>query len=149
MKKQILLMTAFLCAISLGFTSCDDDEDIHYANVPYNVQNNFQNLFSIQNSAYVKWEKERGLYKAEFWHDGRQVEAWFQPDGTWVRTERDMSPMELPEAVKAYVEKNYPNYHIDDSDYVETPAGNYYELELERNGKRDVILRLTADGTSI
>ena len=33
MKKQILLMTAFLCAISLGFTSCDDDEDIHYANV--------------------------------------------------------------------------------------------------------------------
>lgn len=149
MKKQILLMTAFLCAISLGFTSCDDDEDIHYANVPYNVQNNFQNLFSIQNSAYVKWEKERGLYKAEFWHDGRQVEAWFQTDGTWVRTERDMSPMELPEAVKAYVEKNYPNYHIDDSDYVETPAGNYYELELERNGKRDVILRLTADGTSI
>ena len=59
-----------------------------------------------------------------------------------------MSPMELPEAVKAYVEKNYPNYHIDDSDYVETPAGNYYELELERNGKRDVILRLNADGTS-
>lgn len=149
MKKQILLMAAFLCAMSLGFTACDEDEDIHYASVPYNVQNNFQNLFSTPNNVYVKWEKEHGLYKAEFWNDGRQVEVWFQSNGTWVRTERDMSPMELPDAVKVYVAMNYPNYRIDDSDYVETPAGNYYELELEKNGKRDVILRLTLDGAPV
>ena len=149
MKKQFLLMAAFLCAISMGFTACDDDEDIFYANVPNNIQNNFQNLFSITNNVYVKWEKEHGLYKAEFWHEGRQVEVWFQPDGTWVRTERDLSPMELPETVKNYVAHNYPGYRVDDVDFVETPAGNYYELELEKNGTRDIILRLTVDATPV
>ena len=109
----------------------------------------FPESFSITNNVYVKWEKEHGLYKAEFWHEGRQVEVWFQPDGTWVRTERDLSPMELPEAVKNYVAHNYPGYRVDDVDFVETPAGNYYELELEKNGTRDIILRLTVDATPV
>ena len=144
MKKQFLLISALVCALTLTFTACaNNDDDIRFSDVPDSVQSSFQNLYA---ETSVKWEVENGLYKAELWVKGKEVDVYFKPDGTWVRTDSDFSPMGLPTAVVSYVETNYPDYRIDDADYVETPTGNYYEIELEKNGTRDVYLKITEEG---
>jgi hypothetical protein len=35
---------------------------------------------------------------------------------------------------------------MDDADYVQTPAGDYYLIELEK-GEQDVYVKVQADGT--
>ena len=81
-----------------------------------------------------KWNV--ALVKAEFlMPDGTETEAYFDMKGSWVRTEFDFKGS-LPEAVMSYIVSNYPDYKVDDANYVQTPLGDYYELELEKNGRR-------------
>ena len=146
MKKNFFAYAAIIFAAQFIFIACDNDTDLVPNEVPESVMKAFNSMFTV---SQVQWEKEGNQYKAEFWQNGKEVEAWFQKDGTWSRTEHDMNPTELPEPVSNYVSSNYPDYVIDDADYVETPASTYYELELEKNGKRDRIIRLTADGLAM
>lgn len=137
---------AFLCALLLApltLISCDDDDELKTFQVPSAVQSAFNSRFPGQ---AAKWELDRNLYNAEFWKNGQEVDAWFQTDGTWIRTETDVVGP-LPDAVQAYLTTHYPTYVLDDADWIETPAGSYYELELERNGAPDLTLLLKADGT--
>ncbi len=95
----------------------------------------------------TEWESENGCFKADFYTDGRGAEAWFSPDGTWVRTETDLLPTDLPAPVRDYVTTNHAAWRIDDADLVETPATTYYALELEAAGQPDIHLALTPEGT--
>ena len=42
----------------------------------------------------------------------------------------------------------FPEYRTDDADFVETPDGNYYLIELER-GNEDRYVRIAEDGSLI
>ncbi len=74
--------------------------------------------------------------------------VFFKTDGTWFATERDYHGT-LPQAVTDYIAVNMPEYRIDDVDFVETPTGNYYLVELEAHKMPDVHLKITADGTIV
>lgn len=146
MKKKLLFLTLLLIGV-LTFTmsACgDDDDDLLPEKVPAGIKETFNTMFP---SVIAKWERERGLYKAEFFNGmGKDVDVYFKADGTWVRTVTDVYPSELPQVVKDYVAANYAGWYIDDADWVETPEGNYYLLELDREGQAEIYLRITEDG---
>ncbi len=142
MKRKLFLLP--LLAAALAFTACDDDDN---PVIPTSVAAAFTEKYPGR-SVY-EWDYEHGVYKGDFYNDGAEAEAWFNPDGTWVRTETDVYPANLPEPVRTYVSTNYPNHRIDDADYVETPSAVFYELELERGNKRDVHLNLSPEGNSV
>ena len=50
--------------------------------------------------------------------------------------------------VKNAIATAYPDYVIDDVDYVETPAGDYYEVNIER-GNFEKYLKVSLDGAVI
>lgn len=143
MKLKLYLFCLLLAGFALQ--SCDDDENVATINVPAAVQAAFNQRYP--DTSVEGWEGEIGLFKAEFRNGTQEAEAWFKPDGTWVRTETDVPVNALPQAVRDYVAANHPGYHIDDADYLESPEGNFYELELEKNGSPDVYLQIRADGT--
>lgn len=143
MKLKIYLFCLLLAGVALQ--SCDDDEDVATINAPAAVQDAFNQRYP--NTSIEGWEGEIGLFKAEFRNGTQEAEAWFKPDGTWVRTETDVPVNDLPQTVRDFVAANYPGYRIDDADYLESPEGNFYELELEKNGSPDVYLQIRADGT--
>lgn len=145
MKKRIFITTFFLAAL-FNFVSCDDDKDLASSDVPKAVEQTFSSMFE---DVYPQWELENKLYKAEFFQDGHEKEACFKSDGSWTHTYTDIYQNELPEKVTSYVGTKYADYRIDDSKFVKTPTTEYYQLELERNGKRDRILRLSADGQEL
>ena len=141
-KKHIFIKTFFLAAL-FNFVACDDDTDLASSDVPKAVEQTFNNMFA---NVHPQWELENKLYKAEFFQDGHEMEACFNSDGSWSHTYKDVYINELPEPVTNYVSTKYADYRIDESKFVKTPTTEYYQLELERNGKRDRILRLSATG---
>lgn len=145
MKKKLLFLTLLLIGV-LTFTmsACGGDDDLLPEKVPTGIKETFNTMFP---SVIAKWERERGLYKAEFFNGmGKDVDVYFKADGTWVRTVTDVYPLELPQVVKDYVAANHADRYIDDADWVETPEGNYYLLELDREGQAEIYLRITEDG---
>ncbi len=54
----------------------------------------------------------------------------------------------LPAAVTEAVRNSaYADYRIDDAEFVETPDGVWYALELEGSRDRELTLRVTPEGT--
>lgn len=92
---------------------------------------------------------ERGLTEIDILDGTTLRELYFEADGTWVRTETELRPEELPQAVRqAFASSEYVRYGIEDAEYIETPDKNYYRLETEVND-RDIYLDFMADGTPI
>lgn len=144
MKLKFYLAGLLLAGLTLQSCDNDDDDRVKVSNT---VQSAFDQRYP--NTTVWEWEKDKGLFKAEFRQGGMEAEAWFQADGTWVKTETDYNPALLPQPVTDYVAANYAGYRIDDADWVETPTGSYFELELEKGGSRDVRLLITAEGVLV
>lgn len=147
-KFKAKALAIALIASIFAFASCsDDDDDVAPANVPELVKSAFEAKYP---GAAAKWENDRGMMKAEFVIDGKNVEAWFNADGTWVMSETDYYG-ELPKAVTDYIKANYNGYAIEagDTEWIETPTVSYFRIELEQPGKNDVTLNIKADGTLV
>lgn len=97
----------------------------------------------------VIWEREyeHGLLEVTVWHENKEKEVYFNGRNEWVRTTWDVHVMQLPEKVRQAVRTRYPEYMIDDADYVEASSGTWYELELEDRMDRDFNVRIGADGS--
>ena len=78
----------------------------------------FNHLFPKSHS--VEWGNENGFAKVEFWQGGYEKVAWFNHDGTWVKTVTEIPLSEAPAAVtKAIRDRLGEGWTIDDIDLVE------------------------------
>lgn len=87
-----------------------------------------------------------GYIEVEIFHDGREKNIYFNGREEWVWSEWDIRINELPHAVSDAIAAQYPDYRIDDCEYVENPQAEWYFIELER-GDREIELRISPDGT--
>ena len=72
-------------------------------------------------------------------------DLYFDKAGAWLRTETDVRLTDVPAAVTAAVAASpHATLPIDDVDWIESPTGNYYAVELDSNP--DVYLKITAEG---
>lgn len=63
-----------------------------------------------------------------------------------MQTKTELRISALPDAVMAAIKASqYATYKIDDADFIETPDGEWYLVELE-SGDREVNLRIDALG---
>ena len=98
---------------------------------------------------HIEWERENGMYEAEFILDNKGYDALFQEDGTWIRTETEINlrVTPLPQPVIQYIDANYTTWTIDEVSLIDSPQGEYYRIELEKKGQPDVELFIRPDGT--
>ena len=91
-------------------------------------------------------EKEfNGEIDVEIIHNDTRKDVKFNRREEWISTTWDVPVNLLPDVVRERVQDSYPEYRIDDADYVETPAGDRYKLEIER-GEWDRTIFVTPDG---
>ncbi len=144
MKKFFFLS---VLAIASLLVACDDDDN-YVKHLPAPVEQAFSQKYPGQHTS--RWEVENGAYKGEFRNpEGMEVDTWFRPDGTWLRSETEIRPAALPQPVKDYVDLRFVDYYIEDADYIEMPQTSYYHLELEGRGDREVEINVYADGTPV
>lgn len=143
---KALYILPLLLATLFVLPSCEQDQDLMDFQVPSKIVQEFKEMYP--EATYAEWERVGTKYKAEFRHDGREAEAWFDKAGQWLRTEFDFQGT-LPQAVQQLLQTEYAPYEIDDVNWVETPTDKYYQFELERDGRLDKTLRVREDGTVI
>ena len=91
-------------------------------------------------------EYNYGYLEVDIYHDSLNKELYFNSNDVWVKTTWDVAINALPSAVTSAIATEYPDYRIDDADYVDTPDGVYYSIEIEK-GERDVYIKIAPDGT--
>ena len=146
MKLKNYFIALCVALTSAAFIACDDNDDDHIQPSKV-VETAFNQLYP--EAQFVTWEREYGKIKAEFLNNGAEADAWFEADGTWIRTETTVPRSALPQPVLDFVASNYAGYHIDDAEWVETPNGEYYELDLEKGDKLEFNLHILPDGTPL
>lgn len=95
----------------------------------------------------IEQDWDDGYLEVEIWHDGKEKDVYFNGAGEWVWSQWDVRISELPEAVTSALSKEYPDYRIDDAEYIQTPESEYYLIELEGRGDSERNVRITSDGT--
>ncbi len=152
MKTRLLILAiALLLGAGLQGCSKDDDYKANVTDLPSAVQADFQMRFPSVNK--IKWEQRGNILKAEFYKDNVEHDAWYENNTTWawIRTEKDFNTREntLPQPIQTYLTNNYAGWRIDDVDFILVPSDEFYEIELEKKGEKDVILLIRADGSVI
>lgn len=92
------------------------------------------------------WEKEDKAYEASFKLNGKSMSALITPAGELLETETELSPAELPAAVRATLARDYKDYKVREAATIVKANGKtVYEAEVAKGGKKQDVL-FTADG---
>ena len=86
-----------------------------------------------------------GEIDVEIIHDNIKKDVKFNRRDEWIKTSWDVAINELPDAARESVLNRYQNYRIDDVDYIETPSGDHYKVEIEK-GEWDKTVFVTSNG---
>lgn len=98
------------------------------------------------NARIVDIEKEKnGMTEVEIVHGSISKDVMFTAEGAWAYTTWDISKRHLEDVVKNAVTAAHPGYVIDDADFIETPDGSYFLVEMEQ-GEREIYVKVTAEG---
>ena len=144
--KRILGFILMLVTAAI-LLSCEKYED---GKPLKNVLNAFSEMYP--GARDVEWDAENGYWVVSFElgtpPNVKECEAWYDVDANWLRTETDLVDSALPQSVKdAIAASEYASALLSagDVDYVETPDGNFYELEVNLNGL-EIRLKVSEDG---
>jgi len=100
-------------------------------------------------SRIIEIEHEKGRIEVDIIHDNRGKEVLFDTNNQWLYTSWEVRISQLPQAVANIINNSqYAGYHIDDADFVETPQGDYYLLELEK-GNSEIEVKVDVDGNIV
>ena len=150
MKAKNFGMLLLAGMFTFGLQSCDDNDDDRHITASPELEAAFSQIFPDVNASTVQWEWDgrQNAYEAEFWENRLEKSAWFSQAYEWLMTETDYEPpfTGVPQAVIDAANAQYPNYVLEDIDYIETPDDDYYRVEMEQ-GDRDVYLNIEEDGT--
>lgn len=112
------------------------------------INNDIRNFIEqkYEGATILYAEKDfNGEIDVEIIHNNIKKEVKFNRKNQWINTSWDVAIHQLPDIVQESVQNSYPQYIIEDADYVETPTGDHYKVELER-GEREKIVFVTAEG---
>lgn len=145
--KHVLIAIAMAAAAALTLLSCEKYDD---GKPSKDVCSEFNKMYP--GARDVEWEPEFGNWVVSF-ETGtvpnvKEHEAWYDVAGNWLRTETDVRESDLPKVVRDALEASEyasPYLKIDDIDFVETPDGEFYQVDVEVAGV-EISLDVTTDG---
>lgn len=142
MKKMMSLLAATLVVFAVA---CNDDDDAKKIDqLDPVVVEKIESLYPA--SRVVDVDYYQNYTEVDIMDGTTPREVYFDLQGAWIRTETDVRISDLPKVVTdAIASSQYASLRLDDADYVQTPEGDYYLVELDSNP--DVYLSITADGT--
>ena len=133
MKKLI----PFFILSLFAFVACDDDDDKSIA-ISDKVVEFIQNKYSGADIRHAEYDGN-GLIEVEIIHDSRMKDVYFNSAEEWVYTSWDVRHDEVPAIVKESLVAAYPDFILDDVDFIERNEMSYYEVELEKGGAEIVV----------
>ena len=127
MKSKIVIY----CLVFLLLAGCSPKSEKTSFDVPSNVKESFNKLFS--DATNVQWSKESDSeYEAEFNVGSAKKSSNFDQSGKWLVTETVIKGSDLPAAIQTAIANEFASYSIEEAEVVEPAEGGiFYEVELE------------------
>lgn len=139
--KQVLIVAAFALALAAPTHA----QTLKPAQVPPAAQATFKAKFPTVKTN--TWEKEGANLEAGFKMGGKTMSAVITPAGELMETETDMSPAQLPAAVRAKLASDYKAYKVTEAATLVSASGTTtYEAEVSKGGKKQDVV-FNADGS--
>jgi hypothetical protein len=133
--KKIFFSLMLLAGLGLSTSSFAGK---HSPDVSKKVWQSFHERFS--SALDISWEQERDLEKATFRIDGMVVFAYFNSEGEWIATSRNILSSQLPIPLLLKLKREYGEYWITGLVEMDTPSGMDYYITLE-NSNRSLLLK--------
>ncbi|TSA32584.1 MAG: hypothetical protein D4R64_15705 [Porphyromonadaceae bacterium] len=141
MKNNFIYAPLTILALLVMFPACAQKKD-----VPEAVKKAFVSRFAEAKS--IKWSSESVTeFEAEFKLNGNEMSANFDPQGTWMETESELTASDLPPTVLKSIQTDFNGFKIKEIAKIETPdqgisfevaikkAKEQFELVLDGSGK--------------
>lgn len=125
-----------------------DSDDIHTPPVTPTTPAAIENFIKEKypDARIIETEVENGITEVDIIHNQIGKDVKFNSTNEWISTSWDVLIQRLPAPVTDAIKAAYGTYIIDDADYVETPTGNFYLIELEKKGEADVYVKVDEKG---
>jgi len=139
----------FLCLICSLAYSCTNGALSAQDDIPEAVKKSF--LAKYPGAKKVKWGIDRNnSHEAHFQLDGIKYRGDFDPDGTWIETERSLDWGDLPDAVQDAIKAEYKKNDIVELELTDNAKkGKFYDVELDPKGKKKFDIEYRADGSKL
>lgn len=111
--------------------------------IPAGIESKVKAMYP--NAVIIEMDRDNGNIEVDIIDQNIGKEVVFNSANEWIYTSWEIRPNTLPYVVKAVITTNYPDYEIDDVDFYETPAGNYYDIEVEK-GDKDLHVKVSERG---
>ncbi|WP_106830593.1 PepSY-like domain-containing protein [Parabacteroides pacaensis] len=125
----------------------DSDEGYQPITIPTEIT-----LFVSQKypkASIMEFEREKGYFEIDILDGFIPKEIKLDEKYNWLQTEWDIRTTDLPPTVKSAIGILYPDYRLDDdADVIDTPAGLYYVIELEK-GDREIKVKFDETGKEL
>ena len=136
MRKLLPILFVSLAAL----WACDEENIV----VNNDIKSFIEQKYEGARILYAEQEFN-GEIDVEIIHDNTKKEVKFNRNNNWISTTWDLPISQPPDAAKNSILGQYPEYRIDDVDYVEKPSGDCYKVEIEK-GEWDKTVFVTANG---
>lgn len=139
MKKLFPIL--FLSLFAIVACSDDDDKNVELNNAVLEFIDTKYKGAKVRSSDYEK----NGLLEVEIKHDGIIKDLYFDSQSNWVYTTWDVRRADVPAVVKEALTNAYPDYVIDEVDFVERQQLTYYAVEMDK-GKVSMMVYVSPEG---
>ena len=134
-----------IAALAIFATATMSAQDLKMNEIPSNLMEIFKKSFT--NVTDVEWEMDGEYYNVEFEVNRIEHEIWYDKNGTIIKTEKDVTEKDLPEAISSVLKSNYSEYKIDSIEMTEFKGKITYEVELEKGWSDELKVIFDASGT--
>ncbi|MFK8056609.1 MAG: PepSY-like domain-containing protein [Saprospiraceae bacterium] len=144
----MFLRLGLLFACSLCF-ACTDGALAAQGKIPDVVEASL--AVKYPGAKKVKWNRDRNnSHEAHFQLNGVKFRADFNPDGSWIETERSLDWKDLPDAVQAAIKAEYKKDDIVELELTDNAKkGEFYDVELDPKGQKKFDIEYRADGSKL
>lgn len=135
--KKFLLSAAFALSLVINSLLAAGVPDVNAKALTA-----FNNQFT--NATDVEWSAGNDFYKATFLYNSNYVTAYYNIEGDFVATIRNITSVNLPLMLQTKLKNNYSDYWISDLYELSKNEGTSYYISLE-NADQKIILKSSGD----
>ncbi len=140
-KIAMIRPESSLILFSLLFFACERNQKDQ---VPERIRQNFNETYT--NAEKVKWSLKKNSYEVDFYLENKHIEAEYDLEGNQIQEESMIEKVELPQPIKDYLNKHYPQYHVGEASIEIKGEKKVYELELLNGFFREIELEFDMNG---
>ncbi len=136
--KKLVFILALGFGVHAGAFAQDD--------VPANIKSSFSSSYA--QATDVEWDQKDDSYHAKFEMNNTDHYVVYKQDGTVEKKGREISPSELPAAVRTAINQQYANRTIEKAGTVEKDGKTMYKAKLDGDDE-DLKVIFNADGSVV